>query len=96
MMVPSLEALYSRYQTQGMEIIGISSEPLATLTAYQKSHPHSYPLFHDARQATTALYHAYAYPTLVFIDKKGIIRAIESGAQPMAAMEASIQSLLNE
>jgi thiol-disulfide isomerase/thioredoxin len=92
--IPALDALYKKYQDQGVVIIGISSENLAELTAYQAAGQHGYSLFNDISQITTRKYQAYAYPTLVLIDRKGTIQRIEVGAHPAAQMEKWIKELM--
>ncbi len=92
--LPTLDALQKKYQTKGVVIIGISSESLSELTAFQASGQHGYSLFNDISQLTTKKYQAYAYPTMVLIDRKGTIQRIEVGAHPAEHIEKWIQELL--
>ncbi len=92
--IPGLNALYKKYHEKGVEIIGISSENLQELLEFQASGKHSYSLFNDVSQITTHKYQAFAYPTLVLIDRKGFIQRIEVGAHPPEQMEKWIQELM--
>jgi thiol-disulfide isomerase/thioredoxin len=92
--LPALDALHRKYHDKGVEIIGISSENLEELKAFQADGKHAYSLFNDVSRITTGKYQAFAYPTLVLIDRKGIIQRIEVGAHPAEAMEKWIQELL--
>jgi peroxiredoxin len=81
---------------QGVLIIGISSEPLATLKTFEAQHPHSYPMLNDIAQRTAKKYQAYfAYPTLVYIDRHGVIQTIETGGKPKRYIEKRIRELLD-
>lgn len=92
--IPALDALHKKYHSQGLEVIGVSSENLDELKAFQTSSHQSYSLFNDISRLTTNNYQAFAYPTLVLIDKQGIIQRIEVGAHPMEDMEKWIRELL--
>ena len=92
--IPALDALHEKYQKQGVEIIGISSENIEELKTFQAGGKHAYSLFNDISQITSRKYQAFAYPTLVLIDRKGTIQRIEVGAHPAAEMEKWIQELL--
>ncbi len=92
--LPTLDALQKKYQSKGVVIIGISSENLSELTAFQASGQHGYSLFNDISQLTTKKYQAYAYPTMVLIDRKGTIQRIEVGAHPAEHIEKWIQELM--
>ncbi len=93
-MMPNIHKLYEKYKANGLVVIGISSDPLPTLKDFLKTHPGSYPLFHDVSQLTQRQYSAFAYPTLVYIDKTGTIQRIESGAQSMEHLELRARELL--
>ena len=92
--IPALDALHKQYKAQGVEVIGISSESLQDLKAFQGTGGQSYSLFNDVGQITTRKYQAFAYPTLVLIDRKGVVQRVEVGAHPAADMEKWIRELL--
>ncbi|MFC1584199.1 redoxin domain-containing protein [Fibrobacterota bacterium] len=94
MTLPILEELNRDYYSRGVRIIGISSEPLETLKSFQQKHPHNYALFHDDSQQTQKKYMAWSYPTLVYIDRYGIIQRIEAGARSKEHIESRIRELL--
>jgi thiol-disulfide isomerase/thioredoxin len=92
--MPALEALYKKYNAKGLEIIGVSSENLEELKAFQAAGKQSYPMFNDIGQITTRQYQAFAYPTMVMIDRQGVIQRIEVGAHPAADIEKWILEYL--
>jgi thiol-disulfide isomerase/thioredoxin len=87
MTTPELEAVYKKYRSKGLDVIGVSSESLEDLKAFQASSKTGYPQFNDVSQLTTRQYQAFAYPTLVVIDRKGVIQRIEVGAHSRADIE---------
>jgi len=94
MTLPALDALYRKYRDQGVVIIGVSSENRPELEAFQKRQNLAYPLFQDIAQLTTRKYQAFAYPTLVLIDKQGLVQRVEVGAHSGEDMEKWITELL--
>jgi thiol-disulfide isomerase/thioredoxin len=92
--IPALDALAKKYKAKGVEVIGISSETLEELKAFQAKNKQGYSLFHDIGQVTTRRYQAYAYPTLVYVDRKGVVQRIEVGAHSAEDMEKWILELL--
>ncbi len=91
MTLPGLENLYKKYHAKGLEIIGISSESLGDLKTFQDQKHLSYPLFNDVSGLTTRTYQAFAYPTLMVVDRKGIIQRVEVGAHSEAQIEQWIR-----
>lgn len=92
--LPELDAVYQAYQDKGVVVIGVSSETRPELEAFQKSSPVSYPLFQDVAQLTTRKYQAFAYPTLVLIDKQGTVQRVEVGAHGRQDIERWVKELL--
>lgn len=94
MTIPALNALHAKYRAKGLEVIGISSESLEELKAYQAQGKQDYSLFNDIGQVTTRRYQAYAYPTVVLLDRKGVVQRVEVGAHGADVMEKWILELL--
>ncbi|MEO7778367.1 MAG: redoxin domain-containing protein [Fibrobacteria bacterium] len=92
--IPNLEAIYRNYRDKGLEVIAVSSESLEDLKAFEASGKHAYPQFNDVSQLTTRQYQAFAYPTLVVIDRKGVIQRIEVGAHPYENIEKWVREYL--
>ncbi len=92
--IPVLQAVYKKYHDKGLQVIGISSESLEDLQAFQAAGKESYPLFNDVGQLTTHQYQAFAYPTLVVIDRKGVIQRMEVGAHPLEDIEKWVKEYL--
>ncbi len=92
--LPSLEKLYQNYKSKDVVIVGISSEPLSLLKQFQEKNPHSYPLFNDTSKLTHKDYSIMAFPTMVYIDKFGVIQKVVTGAQDYSTMESNLLEVL--
>ncbi len=93
-LLPELDTLQAKYRSRGLEVVGVSSESLAQLQAFQAKAGLGYSLLHDADKSATHDFLAYALPTLVFIDRTGQVRRIEVGVQARAQLERWIEELL--
>lgn len=94
MSLPILDAIYKKYHGKGLEIIGVSSESLPDLQAFQATAKLSYPLFNDIGHITTNQYQALAFPTLAVIDKQGVIQRMEVGLHKQSDIEKWIKEYL--
>ena len=94
--LPVLEELYNKYSSQGLEVIGISSEAKNTLSAfYKKQHASPYPLYRDADQGLWRRYGIHAVPTLMLLDSNGYIKRVWSGAPSYEMLEKLVLEVLN-
>ena len=93
---PVLEDLYKAYGKDGFEVVGLSYEikddvqlGIKNLTLYRDRYKLSYPLLYcgsmdDAnleKQLHSQLDNFFAYPTLIFVDRKGKVQSIHTGFQ---------------
>lgn len=94
--MPELIALHEKYQPQGYQVLGISSDlnPNA-LRRYLQQNPLPWPTLFDEQQpgdhAIAREYGIEIYPTKFLIDRKGILRSVNPDE-----LEKSIQELLAE
>ena len=94
--LPVLEKLYNKYSSQGLEVIGISSEQKNTLQAfYKKQHASPYPLYRDADQGLWRRYGIHAVPTLMLLDSNGYIKRVWSGAPSYEMLEKLVLEVMN-
>lgn len=95
--LPVLEQMYNKYSSQGLEIIGISSEPKNTLLSfYKKQHASPYPLYRDADQGLWRRYGIHAVPTLMLLDANGYIKRVWSGAPSFELLEKLVLEVLEK
>lgn len=91
---PLLQQVYSEYKSKGLEVVGLSFEindnpgqAKRNLRLYQQRYSITFPLLfcgstddkYVVAQLRTQLVNFYAYPTTLFIDKKGIVHSIHIG-----------------
>ncbi len=79
-MAPELEAVRSAHRS-GVEVIALSHEARDRLRAYTSATPRSYPTV-QCTGRTARRYHATGLPTIVVVDREGIVRAAYQGATP--------------
>jgi thiol-disulfide isomerase/thioredoxin len=94
MTLPTLQALQSKYKEKGLVLIGVSSEDLGTLKAFREQAGQDYALMQDPGRLTTRDYAAFAYPTLVFVDRQGLVQRVETGVHGAPDLERWIRELL--
>lgn len=95
--LPVLEKMYNKYASQGLEIIGISSEQKNTLLSfYKKQHASPYPLYRDADQGLWRRYGIHAVPTLMLLDANGYIKRVWSGAPSFEMLEKLVLEVMEK
>ena len=78
----------------GLRIVGISDEDAVAVRSFANEHRVLYPLVLDSSDRATRDYLVQGLPTLVVIDKKGIVRDVEIGVPNFDEVEALIGKLL--
>jgi peroxiredoxin len=74
--MPHLEELHQKLKKQGLVVFGVSNES-ASIVAHAAERFHlSYPLASDDGDNVSASYQVFALPTLVVIDRKGVVREV--------------------
>ena len=79
LLVPVLNDWHARYRAQGVEVLGVTAEPvsLAARGAYQLGM--EYPIASDDTGRTSRAYHASAIPTVFVIDQRGTVKDVLVG-----------------
>lgn len=98
--IPVLQAMHEKYQSRGLLVVGVSSEAQKTVAPFVSQNKMTYTLVADPGvRAAAGKYKVRGIPTLVVLDKKGVIRMYEVGFDPSTSrkrLEAAIQKLLRE
>lgn len=74
--LPRVEAFYDRFGPKGLRVIGISTEPAETVLGAAARFGLKYSLVSDQNEAISRSYGIFALPTLVLIDRRGIVRMV--------------------
>ncbi len=95
---PKLGALQARYGAQGLSVLGVSAEEVQDVALFAQRTPFRYAVGVDKHAETTRSYGVASLPTLVVIDKRGVVRDVSIGYDPSedARLEATIRGLLAE
>ncbi|MCL2448163.1 MAG: redoxin family protein [Polyangiaceae bacterium] len=96
--IPKLSALQSRLGAQGVTVLGVSTEDAQDVSAFMRRTAMTYPVAVDARAETTRAYGVVSLPTLVVIDKRGVVRDVSVGYDPGedGRLESTVRALLAE
>lgn len=95
--VPILERAYQAQATSkssdgGFEILAVAAQSqLPNVTAFMQEFGITFPVFMDTQDEVTNLYQAWAIPTSIFVDKTGVIQAIQVGQMDAAALQRRLQ-----
>ncbi|MCU1278853.1 MAG: hypothetical protein JWM53_2399, partial [bacterium] len=74
--MPHVEQLYKRLGSQGLVVFGVSNEAREIVAhAAEKFHV-TYPLASDDGENISASYQVFALPTMVVVDRKGVVREV--------------------
>jgi thiol-disulfide isomerase/thioredoxin len=98
MLAPKLTALKDRFGAQGLTVVGITTDDAAKAALFAERAGMRYGIVVDNDGATSGAYGIVALPTMLLVDKKGIVRDVFVGYDPAhdAKVEAAIKSLLAE
>lgn len=96
--VPKLNQWRDQYQAQGLELLAVTTDPIATASTSSAQLQMSYTVLADPSGKTTEAYRALALPTLFVIDKRGVVRETVVGydADSFQATQRLIERLLAE
>lgn len=92
--MPALDAWQAKYGPRGLRIVGLSGEDEDVVKSFLSDHQLGYTIALDANSEIAATYLQQGLPTLVVIDKAGVVRHVQVGAGDFDALEAAIVRLL--
>ncbi len=96
--MPKLGALQGRYGAQGLSVFGVSTEDAQDVAVFAQRMGVPYAIGVDKHAETTRMYGVSSLPTVVVIDKRGVVRDVSVGYDPSedARLEGTVRSLLAE
>jgi cytochrome c biogenesis protein CcmG/thiol:disulfide interchange protein DsbE len=96
--MPTLDQLSVMHHDEGLTVIGVAREPTARLRRHLDESPVSYTIARDTG-GTLARYGVRAIPTLVVIDRRGVVRDIFvgiEGGETLRELSQLVETLLAE
>ncbi len=89
--VAHLNALHAKFNTRGFRAVGVTEDDEATVKAFTKDFPISYPVGHDRRARLASALGIATLPHALLVDKSGHI--VWEG-HPLAITEGQVEALL--
>ena len=98
MIAPRLSALKDRFGPQGLAVVGITTDDAEQAAVFAERHQMHYPVVVDKDGETSRAYNVTGLPTMILIDKQGVVRDVFIGFDPGGdvALEAAVRKLLAE
>jgi thiol-disulfide isomerase/thioredoxin len=93
-MMPHIEHLHTTLGGKGLTVLGVSTEKTPVVAGAAERFHLSYPLASDTSEDVSSTYRIYALPTIVVIDKKGIVR--EVSVADADAVDAAVEAAMKE
>jgi hypothetical protein len=100
--IPQLRDWHERYGTQGLTIVGVHcpefgwEKPFDRVVDAVRNLGIKYAVVQDNEFAVWNRYGVHAWPTMVLIDKRGVVRYRHIGEGQYEETEATIRRLLGE
>jgi len=95
--MPVIEAAYQKYRDQGFVVLAVDvQEPRGLVQSYVKRLGLAFPVVLDRDGQVAADYRVRAYPTSVFINRKGEIMQIHRGMMTAEMIERYLANILPE
>jgi thiol-disulfide isomerase/thioredoxin len=89
---PIIERVAQRLAGEKLSIYGVdTSDQFVDAVHHFEQHPPSYPVLFDADNEAANAFDVTGLPTLLVIDEKGIVRAVEMGVVGQSELEGLIK-----
>jgi thiol-disulfide isomerase/thioredoxin len=96
--MPALDGLHAAHHDEGLTVLGVAREPASRIRRHLAESPVGYTVGRDAG-GTLARYGVRALPTLVLIDRRGLVREVFvgiDGGSMLGRLERLVTALLAE
>jgi len=96
--MPALDGMHAEHHDEGLTVLGVAREPTSRIRRHLAESPVGYTVGRDAG-GTLARYGVRALPTLVVIDRRGLVREVfvgVDGGSMLPRLEHLVTALLAE
>ncbi|HMD50405.1 MAG TPA: TlpA disulfide reductase family protein, partial [Bryobacteraceae bacterium] len=91
--LPSVEKLSKEF-AGSVQFYGINDEEAGTVKRFVANNHYEFPVLMDSKRLVHRMYGVSAIPTLLIVDKDGVIREHFIGSRSEASLRKAIQSVL--
>lgn len=93
--MPAMQRVYERYRDQGFTVLAINHlETVGQIRRFLESVGATFPVAYDITAGVHDMYLVRSWPTSVFIDRDGIVRAHISRELTEEEIEEQVKALL--
>jgi peroxiredoxin len=90
--LPHIEEMHQKLASKGLTVLGISTESASIVAGAAAKYNLTYSLASDENEGISGSYRVFALPTMVLIDKKGLVREI--AVNDPEVMDAAVEKAL--
>jgi len=90
--LPSIEKLHRQFADKDVVVLGINDEDSGTVKGFLKKNEYTIPTLMDSKKNVHRMYGARAIPTVIVIDRNGVIRAHYIGGRTEAELLAALKT----
>jgi peroxiredoxin len=90
--MPHVEAMHKKLAGQGLVVFGVSNESHDIVAKAAERFHVTYPLASDEGEGISASYQVFALPTMVVIDRKGVVK--EVAISDVESVDAAVAAAL--
>lgn len=92
--MPHVEEMHKKLGAKGLVVFGVSNESKEIVARAAERFHLSYPLASDDGEGVSSSYQVFALPTMVVIDRKGVVR--EVAISDTDAVDSAVAAALKE
>jgi peroxiredoxin/outer membrane lipoprotein-sorting protein len=90
--LPSIEKLHRQFAGKDVVVLGINDEDSGTVKGFLKKNEYTLPTLMDSKKNVHRMYGARAIPTVIVIDRNGVIRVHYIGGRSEADLMAALKT----
>jgi len=90
--LPEVEKLRQQFGDKGLVVLGVNDEDSGTVKSFLKKNEYGLPVLMDSKHDVHRMYGASAIPTVIIIDKNGVIKAHYVGARDREELIAALKT----
>ena len=94
MVAPRLGALRDRYGAQGLAVVGVTTDEPEIAARSAEKFKMKYPSVVDANGETSRAYGITGLPTMILVDRAGVVRDVFIGFDPTGEGEARLEAVI--